>query len=96
MKDILRTKSQAALDGEIERLVEALKSEQPGSEEYLKISTNIRDLCEARERKNPLQMDVNTLVAVGANILGLVIILNFERTGVITSKAFGWIFKGKS
>lgn len=96
MKDILRSKQLKALDEEIERLIIALSHEDPTSENYMKISDNLKVLCEAREKKNPLQINTDTLLAIGANILGLVIVLNFERTGVITSKAFTMLFRGKS
>lgn len=94
--DILRTKTLKALDSEIERLIEALSLLDPSSEQYLKVSDNLRALCEAREKKNPLQVNLDAIIAVSANILGLIIVLNFEKTNVITTKAFGMIFKGKS
>jgi hypothetical protein len=91
--DIFRTESQKLIDEEIKRLIQVLKYESPTEENYVKITNNLKALCEARERKNPLQMNVDTLLAIGANVLGLMIVLNFERTGVITSKAFGMLWR---
>jgi len=96
MKDILRTKSQKALDEEIERLTGILALTNVTEDKYNQITNNIKILCEAREKKNPLQIDINTLAVIGANVAGILIVLYFEKTNVITSKAFSMIFKGKS
>jgi hypothetical protein len=91
--NIFRTESQRLLDEEIERLILELKNEKPDSEPYVKIVDNLKVLCEAREKKNPLQMNADTLLAIGANVIGLVIVLNFEKANIITSKAFGMLWK---
>lgn len=92
--DILKTKSQKALDEEITRLTESLnKISDP--EEYAKTVDNIRLLCEAREKKDPASISTEMLIGVAANLLGLLVILNFERTGVVTSKALGFLWKNK-
>ena len=96
MKDIFRSKELKGFDEEIARLTETLKNTDPTSENYVKIVDNLKVLCEAREKKNPLQLNADTLIAVGANVIGLLLVLNFEKTGVVTSKAFGMLFKGKS
>lgn len=91
--DIFKTKSQKALDDEINRLIKELSLLQPDSDEYVKISDNLKMLCQARETKDPGGISMETLLAVGANLIGLIAILNFEKTGVITSKAMNWIWK---
>lgn len=94
MENILKTKSQRALDAEIERLSKKLSEmDDPAHENYAKISDNLRVLCEAREKKDPASISYEQMLAIGANIVGLIMILNFEKTGSITSKAFGWIWK---
>jgi len=37
----------------------------------------------------------DTVLIVGGNILGLLLILNFEKMGIITSKALGLIIKSR-
>lgn len=92
--DILKTKSQKALDEEIIRLTESLSTIST-TEEYDNTVSNIKILCEAREKKDPASISTEMLIAVGANLLGLLVILNFERTGVVTSKALGFLWKNK-
>ena len=39
------------------------------------------------------RVDPNVLIQVGANLAGIFAVLNYEKLGVIASKAFGMIFK---
>lgn len=92
MDKFLKTKTQKALDGEIERIISKM-SVTTNQEEYAQLADNLNVLCEARERKDPASISYEQLAAIGANLIGLLVILNFEKTGSITSKAFGWIWK---
>ena len=38
---------------------------------------------------------INTLLVVFGNLLGIVLILNYEKMGVIASKALGFVIKGR-
>jgi hypothetical protein len=93
MDTIFKTKSQRALDAEIERLIKVLDTLPANGEDYVKVSDNLKVLCAAREMKDPGGISMETVVSIGANLIGLLLVLNFERTGVITSKAFSWIWK---
>lgn len=50
------------------------------------IKTNIR----------PDRFSKDQLLAVGANLLGVILILNFERTANVTSKALGMVVKSRT
>ena len=84
------------IDQEIERLLEQMETEEVGSENYNKCLNTVKTLTEARANKSPRDIDYNTLVMAGANILGILLVLNFERAGTITSKAFSFMIKGKA
>lgn len=96
MDTFLRPKSLTAMDEEIERLVNQLKCMSPVEDDYAKVADNLKVLCEAREKKNDRVISTEMLVGVAANIVGLLVILNFEKTGVITSKAISFLWKSKS
>ena len=96
MDTFLRPKGLNALDLEIERLVNQLGNTNPVDKDYKTISDNLKALCEAREKKNDRVISAETLVSVGANLIGLLVILNFEKTGVITSKALSFLWRGKA
>jgi len=95
MDKFLRPRGLNALDEEIARLVNLLKSTEPTEDNYAKIADNLKVLCDAREKKNDRVISTEMLVGVAANIVGLLIVLNFEKTGVITSKAFSMLWKSK-
>ena len=42
-----------------------------------------------------IKIDPNTVLGIAGNLLGIVAVLNYEKTDIITSKAFGMIMKGK-
>ena len=86
--EIFRPKGMTMLDIEIERLVKTLSNLEPSEEEYETVAKNLQKLTEARERKNDRTISNDTLVAVTVNIITMLLILNYEKTGVITTKAF--------
>lgn len=93
MDKILRPSGLTAMDEEIARLVDLLKKADPTTKEYETIVDNLKVLCEAREKKNERAISYEMLIGVGANLLGLLIVLNFEKANVITSKAFSMLWK---
>jgi hypothetical protein len=93
MDTIFKTRSQKALDAEIERLINQLSDMSPVSKDYATISDNLRVLCEARDKKDPSVISTEMLIGIGANLIGLLVILNFEKTGIITSKAISFLWK---
>jgi len=76
------------LQNEIDRVLEILKSASPSSKEYKQAAENLVLLMETKEKS---KVSVDTMVLAATNILGILLVLNFERLGVITSKAFGMI-----
>lgn len=95
MDTLFRPKGLKVIDEEIERLANQLRNMSPVEEDYIKVADNLKVLCEAREKKNSRDISNEALLAAAINIVGILIVLNFERTDVITSKAFGWISRGK-
>lgn len=97
MDTFLRPKGLNAIDDEIARLAKELSEIQdPTDERYKKISDSLFVLCSAREKKNDRALSSETLANIFGNIVGILLVLNFERTGVITSKAISFLWKGKS
>ena len=92
--EIFRPNSLKKLDDEIECLVDQLSNmTNKQDENYEAVAKNLQRLMEARERKNDRVISSDTLVAAAINIIGMLIVLNFEKTGVITSRAFSLIGK---
>jgi len=92
----LRPNGLKVIDTEIERLAKKLASMNPEEDKYNEVASSLKLLCEAREKKNDRVISSEALLAAAVNIIGILVVLNFERTGVITSKAFGFLRIGKS
>jgi hypothetical protein len=65
------------------------------SKEYAEIVKQIVELHKLHAHKRDYLVSPDTLVTVGANLLGIVAILSFEQTRVIATKALGFVAKVK-
>ena len=79
------------LDAEIERLIVALAEKDLDTPEYDLLHNKLTKLLESRQHPNPINW--NTVLLVGANLLGIGVVLSYERLNIITSKAFGQIMR---
>ena len=93
--DTFGPKSLKAIDAEIERLANQLSNMSPVNSDYEKIAKNLKTLTEARSMKNDSVISSEAILAAVVNIVGILVVLNFEKTGVITSKALSFLSKGK-
>lgn len=78
-------------DLEVERVIEILSKLDPNTDEYQKISENLRNVCDARSKRAGHATDWTTLYLIGGNLILGFGVLYFERIGVLTSKAFGLV-----
>lgn len=88
----------SALDEAIDRVLETMKETEPDSEEYGHLISRLDKLHSMKiaENVNRNRVSLDTLVAVGANLFGIILILGFERAHVVTSKALGFVMKSKA
>jgi len=83
---------------EKEKLIVGMISEETTDEEYKDCHRRINDidnLLEKDKKKVCFGISPDTMVVVGGNLLGLFLILNYERTEILTSKAIQFVLKGK-
>ena len=74
------------IDESIKHLVDQMELEAPDSDEYRKIAENVKILQEAKAQDKPF-ISGDTILNGLATVGGIVLILNFEKLGVVTSKA---------
>lgn len=88
-------KPEDALDREIKKLEEEMASGRahPSSETYANLLDRYERLCELRGKRNPPKIEPDTILKVGATLLELLLIMNFERIHVIATKAWGFVSK---
>ena len=88
-------KEKVTVQTEIDRLLEKLNTLDPKEEEYHKVLKNVDMLTDIKTKKGPMDVSVDTVISASASILGILMILHHEKANIITSKAIGFIFKGR-
>lgn len=94
---MFRPKKPDNLDLENERLKELLMDLDPLDKDYevlqKRLAINNRLLADSTTKK--LEVDGNTILTVGANLLGILLILQHENLHAVSSKALGFVLKLK-
>ena len=93
MKHLLRPESIKLMDEEIARLTAKLGTMNHLSDDYSKTLDMITKLTKARAEKNERAISMDTILTIGANIAGLLLVLNYERLNVISTKALTMVWK---
>ena len=83
------------LEKEIDSVLERMSSLDPDSKEYTDMMNNLGKLFDAKSKEKDRKISPDTIVIVACSLLEIVLMLNFEKTGVITSKALGFVIKGR-
>lgn len=63
---------------------------------YTAMVDNLEKLYKAKNVVATTKIDSKTALAVAGNILGIILVLKHEELNVITSKALGFIIKGRA
>lgn len=81
---------------EIIHILESMEGLSPDSEEYAKMAKNLETVCSAGEKhgKNKSSL-VGPILTVGGSIITVFMIVYSEETRIITSKALGFVVKGR-
>lgn len=87
-------KKEHCLDEEIIRTIDELGYMDPHSKEYKDALTNLERLYLMKNGEKS-QIDINKMLMIGGNLLGIGLILVFEKSDIITSKALGFVNKIK-
>lgn len=85
--------SHAALDATITELMNDMKTHDGDSEEYATMLNRLERLQKLKEKNTPRRFTPDTLLIVGGNLVGILIIVMYEHKNVITSKAMSQIGK---
>lgn len=87
------------LEDEITRVISLMSDQNPDTEEYTTMVSNLKVLVEARQLDEatdaPNRLSADTMLSVGGSIVGVLLILGFEKANVITSKGLSFIPKIK-
>jgi hypothetical protein len=90
--------NEAAIWKAINQILSEMETVTADSPEFAKMVDQLVTLYKAlpptKEKESIVKWD--TLATVAGNLLGIGMILGFERAGVITSKALGFVMKAKA
>ncbi|QBZ73590.1 hypothetical protein SEA_ROSAASANTEWAA_26 [Streptomyces phage RosaAsantewaa] len=94
MLNLKKTNDPTPLDAEIDRLLNRLSEIAPDSDEYAKTNEQLIKLYKLNEDTNSKKrVSPDALAQVAGSLAGIVLILGYERAGIITSKAMSFVMK---
>jgi len=81
------------IDDIIDELLDAMAHETPSSKEYASMMGHLTTLYKLKENHSRKPVSPDTVLIVAGNLLGIVLILGYERVNVISSKALGFVMR---
>ena len=84
-----------ALEKEIDNLAEEMRSVDPSSERYETMAKNLETLSKAKSYEKSKKVSPDTIAVVAANLIGIGLILFHEQAHIVTSKALGFVLRGR-
>lgn len=94
LKKFTRGNKPTMLEMEIKKVYMELSEYAPGTEEYSEVLANLERLYKVSENQTK-SISPDTIAMIAGNLLGLGLILGYEKTNIITSKALGFVLKGR-
>jgi 20S proteasome alpha/beta subunit len=90
-----RNNSDKLLKEQINSVLNSMSGSPPDSEEYAKMAKNLETLYSIKNKDQNKRLSPDTLAVVLANLLGIAMILGYEKANAITSKALGFVMRGR-
>jgi len=81
------------LQKRIDEVIQELDKYTAEQSEYATIVGQLKELYALKELEKPEYVSINTLIAVGGNLAGILLIVGFERSNILTSKALSLLRK---
>lgn len=95
MLNITKKDKRTNLEKEIDRILKEAEYLSPDSEKYSAVTENIERLCKAKSYEKSRSVSPDTIAVIAGNLLGIALILGYEQSHVITSKALNFVLKGR-
>jgi uncharacterized Rossmann fold enzyme len=91
----LANKEPTGLELVYEQAVRELLFKQVGSEEYAKTLEHVAKIHGLLREEKSTRVSRDTLAVIGANLLGILMIIKHENVNVVTSRAMGLLMQAK-
>ncbi len=93
MKLIFRKRSK--LENVIDSILDDMSKLKADSNEYSDMANNLEKLLKAKSYEKQKGISPDTIAIVAGNLIGIVLILKHEKIDIITSKALGFVLRGR-
>lgn len=88
-------KDTSELDAAITVVMVRMALLDPNTEEYQTMITNLERLYALRAEARKTRINPDTLLVVAGNLLGILVVVSYEHSHVVASKALSFIMKPK-
>lgn len=88
-----KRKSDPKLNAAIDDVYQQMDATVTDPDEYAKLVEHLQKLYEIRDNSSGPSVSPDTLVLAAANLIGIAMIVGYERANVVTSKAVGLVHK---
>jgi hypothetical protein len=89
------SKTPTRLETTIDKAMTMLDDLDIASDEYATVLERVTTLYEIKDKEKPDRVSLDTVAVIGANLLGIMLIIRHEHVNVITSRAMGLVMKPK-
>lgn len=83
----------SSLDSEIERVLSLMKGLEPNSKEYTDMVATLAKLHALKVAETPKRVSKDTVAIIIANLVGIVLVLHYEKTQIIPKTAMTFVQK---
>ena len=81
------------MDEEIHDVIGIMRTHDPASKEYSQIAQNLEMLHKSKGHSRTVHVTPDAVLMAITNLVGLWVVLNFEKVDIVRSKAFGMVGK---
>lgn len=83
------------LEKEIDTVLELMSTVDSRREDYDVMVNHLKTLYEAKATEKSKHISPDTIAIIAGNLLGIALILGYEQTNVVTTKALGCILRSR-
>lgn len=89
-------KKKTKLEVEIDLVLDDMKEMYIDSDEYKASIEHLSKLYDIKSKDDTGRVSPDTMAVVVGNLLGIVLILKHEELNIVTSKALGFVLRGRA
>lgn len=83
------------IEKEIDSVLDRMKVTDPSTKEYSAMNDNVERLYKAKAHARSAHVTPDAVLLVAGNLMGLWMIMNFEKTEILRTKALSFVLKGR-